>query len=79
LIQRPIGSALLCIYRNVRSRAQNIKVAGVARMLRVICAPEEPSAAETKSKEIAAPLKALEGSRADARVSSGSSEYFSQK
>jgi putative transposase len=46
-------------YRNVFSHAPNNKVAEVARMLKAIHAQEDRAAAEAKSKEVVARLKAM--------------------
>jgi putative transposase len=51
-------------YRNVFSHVPNSKVADVARMLKAIHAQEDRSAAETKSREIVAKLRAMKLPRA---------------
>ena len=46
-------------YRNVFSHAPNSKIAGVARMLKAIHAQEDRSAADTKTREVVAKLRAM--------------------
>ena len=67
-------------YRNVFSHVPNTKIREVARMLKAIHAQEDRKAADAKSKEIVARLKAMKLSRAAELVEQKAAEtltYFS--